>query len=129
MFWTISFFTGLLRLQQLYKSLQPGKAPFRITNVKRVSNATEVVTFLVSLEKIDRWSNKYVILDCGTQLAKDALILHVRDVHLGRRNYHYLLSGLVSAQPVIVKPMRYLQTIPLPGIIPKIGVVSTLERL
>ncbi|CAH2103908.1 unnamed protein product [Euphydryas editha] len=85
----------LLRLQQLYQSLQPGKASFRITNVKRVSNATDVVEFLGSLEMLDRWSNKYVVLDSSTKLAKDALILHVRDVRLGRRNYHYFLSGLV----------------------------------
>ncbi|XP_026500271.1 glutamate receptor 1-like [Vanessa tameamea] len=86
---------GLLRLQQLYQSLQPGKESFRITNVKRVSNATEVVTFLSSLEMLDRWSNKYVVLDSCTKLAKDTLIQHVRDVRLGRRNYHYFLSGLV----------------------------------
>lgn len=94
---TISLiFVGLLRLQQLYQSLQPGKASFRITNVKRVSNASDVVEFLRTIEKLDRWSNKYVVLDSTTQLAKAALIMHVRDVHLGRRNYHYFLSGLVS---------------------------------
>ncbi|XP_068623895.1 glutamate receptor 1-like [Battus philenor] len=86
---------GLLRLQQLYQSLQPGNATFRISNVKRVSNATDVVQFLGALERLDRWSNKYVVLDSSTRLAKDALILHVRDVQLGRRNYHYFLSGLV----------------------------------
>ncbi|CAK1588596.1 unnamed protein product [Parnassius mnemosyne] len=86
---------GLLRLQQLYQSLQPGNATFRISNVKRVANATDVVKFLGALERLDRWSNKYVVLDSSTQLAKDALILHVRDVQLGRRNYHYFLSGLV----------------------------------
>ncbi|CAH0577972.1 unnamed protein product [Chrysodeixis includens] len=86
---------GLLRLQQLYQTLQPGKATFRISNVKRVTNATEVVEYLKAIEKLDRWSNKYVVLDSATQLAKDSLILHVRDVHLGRRNYHYFLSGLV----------------------------------
>ncbi|XP_053623555.1 glutamate receptor 1-like [Plodia interpunctella] len=86
---------GLLRLQQLYQSLQPGNATFRISNVKRVTNASDVVEFLRAIERLDRWSNKYVVLDSTTQLAKDALILHVRDVHLGRRNYHYFLSGLV----------------------------------
>ncbi|XP_059057646.1 glutamate receptor 1-like [Achroia grisella] len=86
---------GLLRLQQLYQSLQPGNATFRISNVKRVTNATEVVAFLIAIERLDRWSNKYVVLDSTTKLAKDALILHVRDVQLGRRNYHYFLSGLV----------------------------------
>ncbi|XP_030021689.2 glutamate receptor 1 [Manduca sexta] len=86
---------GLLRLQHLYQSLQPGNATFRISNVKRVTNATDVVAFLAAIERMDRWSNKYVILDSKTQLAKEALILHVRDVQLGRRNYHYFLSGLV----------------------------------
>ncbi|XP_021197940.3 glutamate receptor 1 isoform X1 [Helicoverpa armigera] len=86
---------GLLRLQQLYQSLQPGNATFRISNVKRVSNASDVVEYLRAIEKLDRWSNKYVVLDSTTQLAKATLILHVRDVQLGRRNYHYFLSGLV----------------------------------
>ncbi|XP_060809791.1 glutamate receptor 1-like [Amyelois transitella] len=86
---------GLLRLQQLYQSLEPGNATFRISNVKRVGNATDVVEYLCAIEKLDRWSNKYVVLDSTTVLAKEALILHVRDVHLGRRNYHYFLSGLV----------------------------------
>ncbi|KAI5647012.1 receptor family ligand binding region domain-containing protein [Phthorimaea operculella] len=86
---------GLLRLQQLYQSLHPGNATFRISNVKRVGNATDVVEFLGAIERLDRWTNKYVVLDSSTQLAKEALILHVRDIKLGRRNYHYFLSGLV----------------------------------
>ncbi|XP_013149588.1 PREDICTED: glutamate receptor 1-like [Papilio polytes] len=86
---------GLLRLQQLYQSLHPSNATFRITNVKRISNATDVIEFLGALEKLDRWTNKYVVLDSSTQIAKEALILHVRSVQLGRRNYHYFLSGLV----------------------------------
>jgi len=43
-----------------------------------------------------RWSNKYVVLDCPTDMAKDIVVSHVRDVALGKRTYHYLLSGLVS---------------------------------
>ncbi|CAB3225979.1 unnamed protein product [Arctia plantaginis] len=91
----LDHFVGLLRLQQLYQSLHPGNATFRISNVKRVTNATEAVEFLRAIERLDRWSNKNVILDSSTRLAKEALIMHVRDVHLGRRNYHYFLSGLV----------------------------------
>ena len=37
-----------------------------------------------------------MVLDCGTEMAKNLIIGHVRDVQMGRRNYHYLLSGLVS---------------------------------
>nr|XP_034839667.1 glutamate receptor 1-like [Maniola hyperantus] len=86
---------GLLRLQQLYISMKPGKVMFQITYVKRVSMASEAIAFLVSLERMNRWSTKYVVLDCGTQVAKDTLVQHVREVQLGRRNYHYFLTGLV----------------------------------
>ncbi|XP_026332731.1 glutamate receptor 1-like [Hyposmocoma kahamanoa] len=86
---------GLLRLQQLYQSLDPRTATFRIANVKRVGNASDAIEYLNAIERLDRWSKKFVVLDSTTQLAKDTLIMHVRDVHLGRRNYHYLLSGLV----------------------------------
>jgi hypothetical protein len=43
-----------------------------------------------------RWSHKYVVLDCPTDMAKEIVVSHVRDVTLGKRTYHYLLSGLVS---------------------------------
>ncbi|XP_052746614.1 glutamate receptor 1-like [Bicyclus anynana] len=86
---------GLLRLEQVYKHLSPGQAMFQITHTRRVSSALDVITFLVGLENLNRWTNKYVVLDCGTPLAKEVLVHHVRNVTLGRRNYHYLLSGLV----------------------------------
>ena len=31
----------------------------------------------------------------NSSIFKDILVQHVRSVHLGRRNYHYLMSGLV----------------------------------
>lgn len=48
-----------------------------------------------------RWSNKYVVLDCPTDMAKDIVVSHVRDITLGKRTYHYLLSGLVSLLNII----------------------------
>ena len=48
------------------------------------------------LLSVSRYSHKYVVLDCSAQLSSEIIINHVQDVHLGRRNYHYLLSGLVS---------------------------------
>lgn len=39
-----------------------------------------------------------MVLDCPTDMAKDIVVSHVRDVTLGRRTYHYLLSGLVSLE-------------------------------
>ncbi|XP_020297396.1 glutamate receptor 1 isoform X11 [Pseudomyrmex gracilis] len=56
---------------------------------------SEAIDFLRSLEELSRWSNKYVVLDCPTDMAKDIVVSHVRDVALGKRTYHYLLSGLI----------------------------------
>ncbi|XP_076169974.1 glutamate receptor IB isoform X2 [Ptiloglossa arizonensis] len=86
---------GLLRLQQIYQGLKPGNESFQVETVKRIQNISEAIDFLRSLEELNRWSNKYVVLDCPTDMAKDIVVSHVRDVALGKRTYHYLLSGLI----------------------------------
>ncbi|KAG8291763.1 hypothetical protein J6590_053619 [Homalodisca vitripennis] len=88
---------SLLRLQQIYQSLKPGVETFQVEMVKRIQNASEAIDFLHSLEDISsyRWSNKYVVLDCPTEMAKEVVVTHVRDITLGKRTYHYLLSGLI----------------------------------
>uniref|UniRef100_A0A1B0GL55 Receptor ligand binding region domain-containing protein n=1 Tax=Lutzomyia longipalpis TaxID=7200 RepID=A0A1B0GL55_LUTLO len=86
---------GLLRLQQIYQGLQPGNQTFQVETVKRISNASEAIAFLRVLENVDRWSRKYIVLDCSTDMAKEIIVNHVRDISLGRRTYHYLLSGLI----------------------------------
>jgi len=64
--------------------------------VKRISNVSMAIEFLHTLEQIGRFTKKHIVLDCPTEMAKQILIQHVRDLRLGRRTYHYLLSGLVS---------------------------------
>ncbi|CAG5038997.1 unnamed protein product [Parnassius apollo] len=86
---------GLLRLQQLYQTMQPGRTTFRISLVKRINNASDAMEFLLALEQYDRWSSKRIVLDCNAKNAKSILVEHVRKVQLGRRTYHYMLSGLV----------------------------------
>ncbi|XP_043287148.1 glutamate receptor 1 isoform X2 [Venturia canescens] len=86
---------GLLRLQQIYQGLRPGNESFQVETVKRIQNMSDALDFLRSLEELSRWSNKYVVLDCPTEMAKDIVVSHVRDVALGKRTYHYLLSGLI----------------------------------
>ncbi|XP_068222517.1 glutamate receptor 1-like isoform X2 [Palaemon carinicauda] len=86
---------GLLRLQEIFQAIRPSRASFEIRVVQRVSSADDALEFLNTLEKNNRWSHKYVVLDCGTEMAKNLIIGHVRDLRMGRRNYHYLLSGLV----------------------------------
>lgn len=57
---------------------------------------TEALRFLRSLEEQSRWDHKYIVLDCSADMAKEIVVTHVRDITLGKRTYHYLLSGLVS---------------------------------
>lgn len=85
-----------MRLQQIYQGLNPGNETFQVEIVKRINNASEAIEFLKKIEMLNRWSRKYVVLDCPTEMAKEIVKNHVRDVTLGKRTYHYLLSGLVS---------------------------------
>ena len=97
-------FKGLLRLQQIYQGLNPGNETFQVEIVKRISNASEAIEFLQKIEQLNRWSRKYVVLDCPTDMAKEIVKNHVRDVSLGKRTYHYLLSGLVSFSLFLLSP-------------------------
>lgn len=90
------YFTGLLRLQQIYQNIVPGNETFRIDIVKRIETVVEALEFLQTIEDLNRWTPKYIVLDCSTEMAKQIVVSHVRDVKLGKRTYHYLLSGLVS---------------------------------
>lgn len=74
----------------------PGSETFRVDIVKRISTVTEALAFLQTIEDLNRFSHKYIVLDCSTEMAKQIVVSHVRDVKLGKRTYHYLLSGLVS---------------------------------
>lgn len=96
LFLLFHIFKGLLRLQQIYQGLNPGNETFQVEIVKRINNASEAIEFLQKIEQLNRWSRKYVVLDCPTDMAKEIVKSHVRDVSLGKRTYHYLLSGLVS---------------------------------
>ena len=87
---------GLLRLQQIYQSLQVGNEAFQITNVRKIVSLPEAIKFLHVIESHARWDPKFIVLDCSTDLAKKIIVNHVRDISLGKRTYHYLLSGLVS---------------------------------
>ena len=63
--------------------------------MKEVRTASEAIAFLLELERINRNSRKRVVLDCPPAIAKEILVSHVNNIHLGRRNFHYLMSSLV----------------------------------
>lgn len=61
-----------------------------------------VCKFLILFLIFYRWGNKRIVLDCATLLAKQIVISHVKDIQLGKRTYHYLLSGLVNIGYLII---------------------------
>lgn len=95
-------------MQQIYQGLYPGNESFQVSTVRRIGNVSEALHFLRSLEDQSRWSHKYVVLDCTAEMAKEIVVSHVRDISLGKRTYHYLLSGLVRNVFVnILKIMKF----------------------
>ncbi|GBL77668.1 Glutamate receptor 4 [Araneus ventricosus] len=63
--------------------------------VRRIMNSTDANEFLKKLEEQDRRTNKYVILDCDPEVAKAIVTQHIRDTYMNRRNYHFLVTGLI----------------------------------
>ncbi|XP_022694359.1 glutamate receptor 1-like [Varroa jacobsoni] len=99
---------GLLKLQQLFRMSMDTNVEIKV--VKRIENPEEANDFLRDLEKPDsnctqgmtsliceshRETRKYVVLDCSADMARDIIVSHVRDVNMGRRNFHFLLTSLV----------------------------------
>ena len=57
----------------MYNSIpkrENGEFQFRIEIAKKISTASEAISFLLELEKINRNSLKRVMLDCSAELAK-----------------------------------------------------------
>lgn len=88
---------ALVTLQQLMESERT-----LVLQARRVSGSSEAHSLLSSLEKSDMHGRRLVVLDCAYDLAKDIVIRHVRDIFMGRRNYHY-----VFVNPVVGE--RYLE--------------------
>lgn len=64
--------------------------------VRKINNSTDASEFLRKLEEQDRRGTKYIILDCEPQNAQDIVVDHIRDTYMNRRNYHFLITSLVS---------------------------------
>lgn len=84
-----------MKLQHLF-SLVNNEYTLELRAVKRIANAADAYEFLRSLELADKESRKYVILDCDAETGRTIIINHVRDIYMGRRNFHFLLTSLVS---------------------------------
>jgi len=85
---------GLMKLQHLY-SLVNGGYSLDLRAVKRILTVGDAHEFLRGIELADKESKKYVILDCDSDTARTIIVNHVRDIYVGRRNFHFLLTSLV----------------------------------
>ncbi|CAL8121828.1 unnamed protein product [Orchesella dallaii] len=90
---------ALLGLQSLLQRLTLTENPLRLSVIKKISNVQDAIDVLRDIESSERFSPKYILLDCPIKLAKDIIVAHVRNIHLGRRTYHYLLGGLAFDEP------------------------------
>ncbi|RWS25327.1 glutamate receptor 1-like protein, partial [Leptotrombidium deliense] len=84
---------GLMKLQHIF-SLINDNHTLELRAVKRIVDANDAHEFLRSLEIADPESRKYVILDSDAHTAKAIIVNHVRDIYMGRRNFHFLLTSL-----------------------------------
>ena len=64
--------------------------------VKRIESPEDAHSFLSSLELANPESKKYVVLDCDAETVRKIIVGHVRDIYMGRRNFHFLITSLVS---------------------------------
>lgn len=46
--------TGLLRLQQIYQSIKPEQESFKVDSVRKVQTTEDAISFLISIEVVDR---------------------------------------------------------------------------
>ena len=83
-----------MKLQHLF-ALVNNEYTLQLRLVKRIKDAHDAHEFLRSIELNDKESRKYVILDTDAETAKTIIINHVRDIYMGRRNFHFLLTSLV----------------------------------
>ena len=101
-----------------------GSPTFSIQTARKIKTSEDAIQFIRQLETVDRESVKHIVLDCPATMAKEIIMKHVQSVMLGklrtiilvkpfmllfclffvdcvsvvvsgRRNYHYLMSGLV----------------------------------
>ena len=89
---------GLYRLQKIYESIPKngfGSPSFHIQTARKIKEAKDAIEFITELEMVNREGVKHIVLDCPDHMAKEIMVKHVQSVMLGRRNYHYLMAGLV----------------------------------
>ncbi|XP_054165470.1 glutamate receptor 1-like [Oppia nitens] len=85
---------GLLKLQHLF-SLVDTNRTLELRAVKRFITVDEANNYLRDIEFNNTYDKKYVILECDALTAKSIIINHVRDIYMGKRNFHFLLTSLV----------------------------------
>lgn len=89
---------GLIKLQHVFSLLYSDGDTLQLRAVKKINNGTEGHNFLRAIEHKDKDTMKYVIVECDAEIAKEMISKHVRDIYMGRRNFHYFLTNLIMDQ-------------------------------
>ncbi|XP_015781324.2 glutamate receptor 1-like isoform X3 [Tetranychus urticae] len=89
---------GLIKLQHVFSILYSDGHTLHLRAVKRITNGTEGYSFLRAIEHKEKDAMKYVIVECDAKVAKEMISRHVRDIYMGRRNFHYFFTNLIMDQ-------------------------------
>ncbi|XP_022693986.1 glutamate receptor 1-like isoform X2 [Varroa jacobsoni] len=88
--------SGTQKLQRLLNHKYQRTNAVTMRYAKRVNTPAEANVFLRAVDLADRDANKYVILDVPFARAKEIIVGHARDPHVGKRNFHFVLAQPVS---------------------------------
>ena len=90
------FYSGLVKLQHIFTVINEwGNYSLQLRAVKRITSGEDGHQFLKQFELKSKETLKHVILDCDGDMARAVIAAHVKDIYMGRRNFHFLLTNLV----------------------------------
>lgn len=85
---------GPERLQQIfllgYRVLKT-----RLIGILKVNQSEEAQVYIRKLDYSKNYRNLHVILDMKAELAREIIVRHVHDFHVGKSNFHFLMTDLV----------------------------------
>ncbi|XP_054721923.1 glutamate receptor 1-like [Uloborus diversus] len=82
---------GPEKLQQIYRfGYRVWKC--EVVGFSKIETSEDAINYLRKLDTSGKYENFRVILDMDVNLARDIIIRHVHDIHVRKKNFHFMLS-------------------------------------
>ncbi|KAI1299268.1 Glutamate receptor 1 [Halotydeus destructor] len=86
---------GLIKLQNIFNAMNTESYTFNLKAIKKISSGEDGHQFLKVFEMRAKETLKHVVMDCTGAMARAVIAAHVKDIYMGRRNFHFLLTNLI----------------------------------